>query len=58
MTDFLKAYGTEFQCEQALAAMRWPDGFVALDATGSVTPFSVTARAKSSSAQAVVTKLR
>ena len=27
MPEFLKAYGTELQCEQALAAARWPDGF-------------------------------
>ena len=27
LPDFLKAYGTELQCEQALAAVRWPDGF-------------------------------
>ncbi len=27
MPDFLKDYGTEAQCEQALEAMRWPSGF-------------------------------
>ena len=27
MPDFLKDYGTEAQCEQALEAVRWPDGF-------------------------------
>lgn len=27
MPKFLKDYGTEFQCEQALATVRWPDGF-------------------------------
>ncbi|MCD9007953.1 transposase, partial [Luteimonas sp. XNQY3] len=25
---FLKRYGSERQCEQALEASRWPDGFV------------------------------
>ena len=24
MPDFLEAYGTELQCEQTLAAVRWP----------------------------------
>lgn len=24
---FLKEYGTEFQCEQALETVQWPDGF-------------------------------
>jgi len=28
MPDFLKDYGTEAQCEQALETIRWPDGFV------------------------------
>ena len=27
MPDFLKDYGTEAQCEQALEAIRWPNGF-------------------------------
>lgn len=27
MPEFLKNYGTEFQCEQALEAVRWPQGF-------------------------------
>ncbi|MDP2794728.1 MAG: transposase [Sulfurisoma sp.] len=27
MPEFLKAYGTEAQCEQALEAVRWPNGF-------------------------------
>lgn len=27
MPEFLKAYGTELQCEQALETVRWPDGF-------------------------------
>lgn len=27
MPEFLKDYGTELQCEQALATVRWPDGF-------------------------------
>lgn len=27
MPEFLKDYGTEAQCEQALEAVRWPDGF-------------------------------
>ncbi len=27
MPDFLKDYGTEGQCEQALEAIRWPSGF-------------------------------
>ena len=27
MPDFLKGYGTEVQCEQALEAVRWPNGF-------------------------------
>lgn len=27
MPEFLKEYGTERQCEQALAAVRWPEGF-------------------------------
>lgn len=27
MPDFLKDYGTEVQCEQALEAVRWPSGF-------------------------------
>ena len=27
MPDFLKDYGTEGQCEQALEAIRWPNGF-------------------------------
>jgi transposase-like protein len=27
MPDFLKPYGTETQCEEALAQMRWPRGF-------------------------------
>jgi len=28
MPDFLKDHGTEGQCEQALEAIRWPNGFV------------------------------
>ena len=27
MPGFLKEYGTEAQCEQALEAVRWPEGF-------------------------------
>ena len=27
MPEFLKGYGTETQCEQALEAVRWPNGF-------------------------------
>jgi len=27
MPEFLKDYGTEAQCEQALEALRWPEGF-------------------------------
>lgn len=27
MPEFLKGYGTEIQCEQALEAVRWPKGF-------------------------------
>ena len=27
MPEFLKAYGTELQCEQAQETVRWPDGF-------------------------------
>jgi len=27
MPEFLKDYGTETQCEQALEALRWPEGF-------------------------------
>ena len=27
MPEFLKDYGTEAQCEQALEAVRWPSGF-------------------------------
>ena len=27
MPEFLKDYGTEAQCEQALEAVRWPEGF-------------------------------
>jgi hypothetical protein len=27
MPEFLKGYGTEAQCEQALEAVRWPEGF-------------------------------
>lgn len=27
MPEFLKDYGTEAQCEQALEAARWPEGF-------------------------------
>ena len=27
MPEFLKDYGTEAQCEQALEAVRWPKGF-------------------------------
>ena len=27
MPEFLKDYGTEVQCEQALEAVRWPTGF-------------------------------
>ena len=27
MPEFLKDYGTEIQCEQALEALRWPEGF-------------------------------
>ena len=27
MTEFQKLYGTEVQCEEALAQIRWPDGF-------------------------------
>ena len=27
MPEFLKDYGSEAQCEQALEAIRWPDGF-------------------------------
>lgn len=27
MPEFLKVYGTEAQCEQALEAVRWPNGF-------------------------------
>ncbi len=27
MPEFLKDYGTEAQCEQALQAVRWPNGF-------------------------------
>jgi len=26
MPEFLKEYGTEFQCEQALETVHWPDG--------------------------------
>jgi len=28
MTEFIDRYGSEAQCEQALMASRWPDGFV------------------------------
>lgn len=28
LSDFLAQYGTEAQCEQALFAWRWPQGFV------------------------------
>ena len=28
LPDFIDRYGTESQCEQALIAARWPDGFV------------------------------
>lgn len=28
MVEFMQLYGTESQCEQALAAARWPQGFV------------------------------
>jgi hypothetical protein len=28
MFEFLDRYGTEQQCEDAVFAMRWPDGFV------------------------------
>jgi hypothetical protein len=28
MTEFMDRYGSEAQCEQALMASRWPDGFV------------------------------
>ena len=27
LTEFLRHYGTEAQCERAVAAQRWPDGF-------------------------------
>src|SRR3546814_16678197 len=27
MPEFVKNYGTEMQCEQALEAARWPEGF-------------------------------
>jgi len=27
MPEFLKGYGTEAQCEQALEVTRWPEGF-------------------------------
>lgn len=27
MREFLKVYGTEVQCEQALGTARWPNGF-------------------------------
>ncbi|MDP2792563.1 MAG: transposase, partial [Sulfurisoma sp.] len=27
MPEFLKAYGTEAQCEQAPETVRWPNGF-------------------------------
>ena len=27
MPEFFDAYGTEAQCEQALEAVRWPEGF-------------------------------
>ena len=28
LSEFLAQYGTEAQCEQALFAWRWPQGFV------------------------------
>jgi ribosomal protein L37AE/L43A len=28
LPEFMDRYGTEDQCEQALVAARWPDGFV------------------------------
>ena len=28
MSEFIKQYGTQAQCEAALAALRWPNGFV------------------------------
>jgi len=41
MHDFLQRYGTEQQCEQALAERRWPSGFVcpACGAIGARTTF-------------------
>lgn len=31
MTEFIRQYGTEAQCEAALIASRWPDGFICPD---------------------------
>lgn len=28
MTEFMRLYGTQRQCEKALEASRWPKGFV------------------------------
>jgi len=34
MAEFLRDYATEAQCEQALEAARWPDGFRCLRCRG------------------------
>jgi ribosomal protein L37AE/L43A len=34
MPEFLERYGTELQCQAALQAARWPDGFVCPDCGG------------------------
>ena len=33
MPEFLKGYGTEAQCEQALEVTRWPEGFTSACST-------------------------
>ncbi len=59
MPEFLKDYGTEAQCEQALETARWSEGFfVARDARKPRTTYSVTARAKSFNAPSAAIKPR
>ena len=36
MAEFMDRYGTELQCEDALAQSRWPTGFVCPACSGAI----------------------
>ena len=58
MPAFLAAYGTEDQCQAALAKWRWPDGFVCPKCTGGKYSYVATRRLYQCSACSLQTSAR